>query len=1104
MSAHLYWRFNFLANNGHLDYSALPEIEFRESEWGPNAAAGGVATASSEYGAGYEAGKALDGDIDTFWSSGSADPAGWWQYEFPSPVDIIEVAVKSFGTATGTADRLTYLPKDFEIQHSDDGVAWTTAWSVAGETDWIPEEVRVFKHLAAIETVHILPVTNGGAETGDLTGWTVTAGTWATASTSDSVKPGPHLGTYYFSADGSASDAAMHQDIAVPAAAVNAIDAGKGRAEVSLYINTYANTDDAYTGFKFLDGAGAEIGASLESRVRTDTGVWREEKIVAAVPAGTRTIRLNLRATLTSGSFANTYFDSIDDVVLRVDRHSLSLTNRDASDGLTGWTTSGGFAGSGTGITQNWFKRGASCFYGGDSTASSEAYQDLAVPASLESDIDGGGARTIIYWWQSCNSLSNDDPGRVGFRFLDSAGALLAESMPPFRLPPTAVESWDPYNYDAAIPVGTRTIRVVMQARRDAGTNNNAYFDLLSDVFITASSGVIEKYVELQWQLLGGTEVYSDPLDLRWALSEFMGNSFSGAWRVGYAGEGETYLSMAPVLGATFLEGNPAPVWEGEWKDNPGLTAEPVTHAEDLGTVAGPVPSWDFVQLPQWSAGLTLHFAGDWYYRIWIVPDIIRAQNPQIGEPIPFEILNAYPWTNDLTSISGSGQTGLELNLSAPSTFRMIELRTVDLTITPSAPIQIDAIFEFNFANGTGVFRFVATIADYVQMVPDPPITELWEWLTDVMVSHDATEQRVALRAAPRRHIRYSFLLPDEKARRIQYERWFKSLAARIVLPYYQYATVLKQTSASGGSKLYFDPALTDVRDGDFVIVLSTRADPEVGHLIKLGVIEADGATTASPLTVDLLRGWIISPAFTSRLRDRSGLRMRTVAGEIEIDAQALDVRPAFMRPGSTATIRVFDGLDVLDKRPLADEDVPETFDVNYEIIDSETGLLDIKSSWPHPFVYGKRRFLIQRRRRPGDLDWWRDFLYGVRGRQNPFLMPTWRADIPQGLDPDPGSSQLVVVKPDYGSLYFPHDTYKRLQIETDTGILWRKVLQVTSNGDGTQTLELDAGFGINEGDTKIRKISYLNRVRLNADVVRLTHGHTHTFIELDIRATNQ
>lgn len=503
------------------------------------------------------------------------------------------------------------------------------------------------------------------------------------------------------------------------------------------------------------------------------------------------------------------------------------------------------------------------------------------------------------------------------------------------------------------------------------------------------------------------------------------------------------------------------------------------------------------------STGLFYGALAVYYFQIWVIPRTLTAQNPSVGIGIPFNIWNAYPYPNTLQSISAEDDEGLELNFEPPDEWRAIEYREVEISITPAAPIQISASYEFVFEFGAGQFFFEAVIADFVQMRPDPPVTEHWDWLTDVVVGHNGVEQRIALRDTPRRSTSYEIGLEHEADRRQQYNRWFTSLATRLVFPYYQYSVRIDQPADIGDTEIFFDPAKTDMRGGEFVVILSEAT--ETGGLVRLDEVTSTGAILDSPLQFSVNRGSIVSPAFSSRIENRSGFQMFQVHGLLKVEAQVLDVRSEFSRPGSSAVIQRLDGLPILTELPIATSGPsPEDFDVNYEVIDSDTGLLDIKSSWPHPKVIMQRKFAVRRFQEAEKMDWWRDFLDEVKGMRGPFLMSTQFGDLVPAENPATDSAILRIFSQNYESSYFPFETYRRIEILLKDGRrLWREVLSVTENEPGDLNLNLSSSFGSNAADVDIERVSFLNLCRLSSDRVTLIHDHQRTEIQLSIQTTD-
>lgn len=139
MAAHSYWRINVTANDGDTSFLAIAEVEMRATVGGADQCAGGTASASATS-AGFEADKAFDNDNTTRWSPPSGTLTGWLRYQFAAPVDVVEFTIRSHPTS-GEGDR---SPRDFTLEWSDDGSAWTVAKSFAEVTGWAAAETRTF------------------------------------------------------------------------------------------------------------------------------------------------------------------------------------------------------------------------------------------------------------------------------------------------------------------------------------------------------------------------------------------------------------------------------------------------------------------------------------------------------------------------------------------------------------------------------------------------------------------------------------------------------------------------------------------------------------------------------------------------------------------------------------------------------------------------------------------------------------------------------------------------------------------------------------------------------------------------------------------------
>ncbi|MGE5501040.1 MAG: hypothetical protein ACM3W4_03845 [Ignavibacteriales bacterium] len=125
---HRFWRVFCTNNNGGSSFTELGEIEFRATSGGPdqttnlgsnsNSTLGRIVGSQIDQfnGEGYRAFN-NDGSTSYWFASGTTNQ--WVGYIFTSPVTVHEALI----TAPG---QITRGGKDMKIEHSDDGVTWTT------------------------------------------------------------------------------------------------------------------------------------------------------------------------------------------------------------------------------------------------------------------------------------------------------------------------------------------------------------------------------------------------------------------------------------------------------------------------------------------------------------------------------------------------------------------------------------------------------------------------------------------------------------------------------------------------------------------------------------------------------------------------------------------------------------------------------------------------------------------------------------------------------------------------------------------------------------------------------------------------------------------
>lgn len=387
-------------------------------------------------------------------------------------------------------------------------------------------------------------------------------------------------------------------------------------------------------------------------------------------------------------------------------------------------------------------------------------------------------------------------------------------------------------------------------------------------------------------------------------------------------------------------------------------------------------------------------------------------------------------------------------------------------------------------------------------VVPEVPVVETWEYLTVVNTAEGSKEQRSALRAEPKVTLSFNALILSEAERRNVYQMLFKFISRTFDYPNYVYSTNLTESAEAGDSKLFFDPAATDMREGERLALFDPKL--EVTTYAVIDSLDADGANLTEPLAADAHHSFHVCPAFEFRTSPVVGLLMRGVDGNFSLKLESTRVR-AVERPDASPTLTTYGGMLVLDKRPLADDDVDEQFDQNVTWLDNSIAPPEPRTRWPVPFVGGKRQYLAHR---PAGLDYWRAVAAALKGRQKSFLLPTFRDDLPRVANPALSATSFYSTNVQLFD-FWRERTYRYLRIVTQNGVIYRYINEVLAEYDLSGQplrvqIKLNTAFGGSAGDNIISMVSYANVCRLDSDAIHLTHEEVDTIVSIAVKAVNQ
>lgn len=242
MAAHLYWRFNISANDGDTSFLTIAEIEMRATVGGADQCEGGTATASTSE-ASSPPSNAVDNNASSRWNTATGVLTGWWRYQFPAAVEVLEYTIRAHPTTAGRS------PKTWTLEWSDDGSSWTVADTRSNETGWTSNQIRTYA-VSASGVTGTLAAAESGADTAALAGDVYVAGSVAAAESGADIASlsGAVRVVGALAATESGSDSAAIAGAVRTQGALAAVETGADTAAVAGVVRTQGVLSATETG----------------------------------------------------------------------------------------------------------------------------------------------------------------------------------------------------------------------------------------------------------------------------------------------------------------------------------------------------------------------------------------------------------------------------------------------------------------------------------------------------------------------------------------------------------------------------------------------------------------------------------------------------------------------------------------------------------------------------------------------------------------------------------------------------------------------------------------------------------------------------------------
>ena len=472
-------------------------------------------------------------------------------------------------------------------------------------------------------------------------------------------------------------------------------------------------------------------------------------------------------------------------------------------------------------------------------------------------------------------------------------------------------------------------------------------------------------------------------------------------------------------------------------------------------------------------------FSFDYYYRIYLQPTRIEFGNLVIPTTRTVDIWNAYPSAVTINQLDGDTE-GLDLGFMPPTVMRGLAYVTYDVTATLDGPSFVDTLLTLHFSLGGtrdlavsyGRVLVLATLHEWRS-----GFLERLEWLTDVSIARDGSEQRVALRAQPRRSFEFDVL---EYGNRGALDLLLNAWQSRVyAVPVWTDKSRLSAPLSAGATSIATSTTDLDYHTGGLVVVGNTAGATEALEILSL---TESSLTLKRPVIGNWPAGAWIAPARLARLPASQTVTRPTAAmsqAKLRFDLEDL------VLPVTAASSPVqYRGYDTLLHYPNRVEDVTVEYQRLTDVLDYQTGTPIVTDAPNRPFIVRQYEFLLVDR---SDITTIRRWLLARGGRQVPVWVPTWERGLGVAAAFTSDATEILVESRGFSTYYAAMPGRQDIAFLHNDGSWTLRQISAFEYVDGiVERMRLNASLGRAGMAEDFKIVCFLELARLDSDAIEI------------------
>jgi hypothetical protein len=334
----------------------------------------------------------------------------------------------------------------------------------------------------------------------------------------------------------------------------------------------------------------------------------------------------------------------------------------------------------------------------------------------------------------------------------------------------------------------------------------------------------------------------------------------------------------------------------------------------------------------------------------------------------------------------------------------------------------------------------------------------------DVRISSNTTEQRASLREVPAGEIEFANLATTPRERTLAAGLIQANQGAEWAVPAWQFGQRLASSVSAGASIVPCSTA--NIPWAWHPLIPQPYAvlwrSPFSYELVRVASLTGSQLNLVAPLASSRAAGTVIAPARRARMDSAEPLRhfSRAVSSaRLHWTIEEFPGTAGTVLAGPSLAMSTYQSLRVLEEMPQPADAQDEQLERRLLVGDETLGIRTVYVGDAAPAASRSIELSCTSRALAYQV---LGFVYERLGRVVPFWMPSWYQDLEMSVDGASGNQFIRVLEVGYAARMFSGTGARRhIRLRHPDGTkIDRKVTSAVNNGDGTETLSLDATLG--------------------------------------------